>query len=218
MDMMNIGVAAFAIALLIGLFLYFRPHFIREGFTTVALGNETFPKCIARDTEAQSLLAEFQGFSVTSPNSTTGEAYAEFKLILQKLLCMDADITGAGAGVFSSYSLPFATAHDIEPPASFVGRCVRHAVRARDVEVAMDKYEARGLELLKTLCFDEQQRAAAATKFHSIVVRISSHIQHNCLMEKATLDIPAGPRDPGYFTSNTLTELAPFEPQGRQWI
>lgn len=220
MDMMTVGFTTFLIAVAIGLFLYFRPQYIREGFVTVALGNETFPKCLARDAEAQQLLSEFQGFSVSSPNSTHGEAYAELKLILQKLLCIDADITGSGAGVYSTYSLPFATAHDIEPPASFVGRCVKRAVRARDVEVAMDKFEERGLELIKTLCFDEPQRKKAATKFHSIVARVSSRIQHNCLMEKATMDVPAGPRDPAYFTSSTLSMFAPFTISGNenQWI
>lgn len=217
---MTVAFTAFLIALAVGIFLYFRPQYIREGFTTIALDNETYPKCILRDNEAQQLLHEFQGFSVTSPNSTTGESYAEFKLILQKLLCMDADITGSGAGPYSTYSLPFATAHDIEPPFNFVGRCVKRSIRPRDLEVAMDKYEARGMELLKTLAFDEKQRVAASKKFHNIVLRTSRNIQRACLTEKASLDIPAGPRDPGYFTPTKIEELGPFTITGgeKQWI
>lgn len=212
--MMLIVVISFLIAVAIGLFLYFRPRYISEGFATVALDNETFPKCLLRDTEAQQLLSEFQGFTVTSPNSIHGEAYAEFKLILQKILCIDADITGSGAGTYSTYNLPFATAHDIEPAASFVGRCIKRAVRSRDIEVAMDKFEARGLQLLNTLCFDEKQREAAAKKFHSIVLRITASISRNCLSEKATMDTPAGPRDPGYFTPAKVNEYHEFSLSG----
>jgi len=214
MDPMTVALAAFLIAVAIGLFLYFRPKFIREGFVTIALDNETHPKCLMRDAEAQELLHKFQGFSVTSPNSTHGEAYAEFKLILQKMLCIDADITGSGAGTYSTYNLPFATAHDIEPAASFVGRCVKRAARSRDVTVAMDKFEERGLALLKTLCFDEKDRKAAATKFHNIVSRVSRNIMRACLMEKASLDTPAGPRDPGYYAPPELKQLHEFTLSG----
>jgi hypothetical protein len=212
MDPMNVALGAFLITVVIGLFLYFRPNYFstKEGFATLALDNETMPKCLLRDTEAQKLLARFQAFSVTSPNSTHGEAYAELKLIVQKLLCMDADITGSAAGPYSSYTLPFATAHDTEPPASFVGRCVRHAARPLDVELTMDKYEGRGLELIKTLCFDEPQRKSASTMFHDIVARVTRNIMRACTVEKASLDIPAGVRDPGYYTPPQIQTLSPY--------
>jgi hypothetical protein len=217
MDPMKIAFVSFLIVLAIGLFLYFRPRYLRqqtEGFATIALDNETMPKCLLRDAEAQRLLASFQAFSVTSPNSAQGEAYAELKLIIQKLLCMDADITGSAAGPYSTYNLPFATAHDTEPVASFVGRCVRHAARPLDLEITMDKYEGRGVELIKILCFDESQRKKASTQFHDIVGRVSRNISRACLTEKASLDTPAGPRDPGYYTPPELEELRPYQLTG----
>lgn len=213
MDPLTIAFCAFLATLAIGLFFYFRPQ-TKEGFATLALDNETMPKCLLRDTEAQQLLAEFQGFSVTSPNSTHGEAYAELKLIVQKLLCMDADITGSAAGPYSTYSLPFATAHDTEPLANFVGRCTRNAVRTTDIEITMDKYEGRGIELIKMLCFDEPQRKAAALKFHSIVARVSRNITQACTMKKASLDTPAGVRDPGYYTPPGLQTLRAYTISG----
>jgi len=219
MDLLNIAIVAFFIALAIGAFLYFRPKAM-EGFVTVAVDGELMPKCIARDAEAQQLLAEFQGYKIVSPNSKNGEAYDELKMILQKLLCMDADITGSGAGPYTTYSLPFATQHDIEPVASFVGRCVRNAVRSRDIEVAMDKYEARGIVLIRQLCNDEPTRAVAAKKFHDIVLRVTRNITRACLTEKATLDTPAGPRDPGYFTPDKIMTLHEYSITGgeRQYL
>jgi hypothetical protein len=219
MDPMMIAFSTFILAVIIGLFLYFRPQYIREGFATVALDNEVYPKCILRDIEAQQLLAEFQGYSVMSDNTSTGMAYNEFKLIIQKLLCIDADITGSGAGPYSTVNLPFATSHDIEPPTSFVGRCVRRAIRSQDLVTAIDKYESRGLTLLKTMCFDEKQRAVASRKFHSIVARVSRNISRACLTEKASLDTPAGIRDPGYYLPPQLQRLHDFKITGGiQWL
>lgn len=222
MDLLTIAFGAFFVALAIGIFLYFRPHYLNkvEGFATLALDNETMPKCLLRDAGAQNFLAQFQAFGVTSPNSTQGESYAELKLIVQKLLCMDADITGSAAGPYSTYSLPFATAHDLEPLANFVGRCTRHTVRSKDIEMTMDKFESRGLELINTLCFDEPQRKAASSQFHSIVERVTRNISRACLTEKASLDIPAGVRDPGYYTPSELQSLGSFTTSGnvKQYI
>lgn len=205
---MNIALAAFFVALAIAAFLYFRPRFFAEGFATIALDGESMPKCFLRDAEAQRILAEFSG--AQAPASDAGMAYAELKLILQKALCMDADITGSGAGPYSTYQMPFATAHDIEPAASFVGRCVKGAVRTRDLEMVIDKFEGRGVELIGTLCADKAKRARVLEMFHNVLARASRNMADKCLVEKATLDIPAGPRDPGYFEPDSVKELGKY--------
>lgn len=203
---MTLAVYAFLVVLAIGVFLYLRPRFINEGFVTVAIDDSVMPRCLARDNDAQSLLAQL--YSKAASNSKAGEAYEEFKLILQKLLCIDADITGAGAGVYSTYSLPYVTAHDIEPAANFVGRCVRNAVRERDVFMVLEKLESRGVELLKIQCSgDSAAMNTNITLFNSIVKRIGASITSKCLSEKANMDIPASPRDPGYYTPHTIDSL-----------
>jgi hypothetical protein len=208
-DYMTLATYAFLVVLAIGIVLYLRPRFMAEGFTTVAIEGETMPRCLARDPESQALLAQL--YSKSAANSAAGEAYEEFKLILQKLLCIDADITGAGAGIYSTYQLPYATAHDIEPAANFVGRCVRNAVRERDVAMVLEKFESRGNVLLKTMCSGDS--AAVNTNistFNRIVKRIGASITSKCLMEKANMDVPAGPRDPGYYTPNNVEELGEY--------
>ena len=214
MDYLTIAIGAFFIVLAIGIFLYFRPAFISEGFATVALDGESMPKCFLRDAAAQNLLARFQGLKISAPNSESGEDYDEFKTLLQKILCIDADITGSGAGPYSTYQLPFVTAHDIEPAASFVNRCIRNAVRPRDVEIAMDKFETRGHELIKSMCFDEASQKSAALQYHDIMMRVTRNITSKCLQEKATLDIPAGVRDPGYYLPQKVEELHTYSISG----
>jgi hypothetical protein len=208
------ALAAFFIAVFIGVFLYFRPHTLTEGFATVALEGETMPTGLLRDAEAQALLARFQGLKVVAPNSETGQAYDEFKLILQKVLCIDADITGAGAGTFTTYRLPFSTHHDIEPAASLVNRCIRQAVQPRDIEIAMDKFESRGNELIDVLCFDDASKQEARVQFHGILLRVARNITATCLKPKASMDIPAGPRDPGYYVPHDVETLRPYAISG----
>lgn len=205
---------AFFVVLAIGVFLYFKPRFLSEGFTTIALDEKTMPKCFTRDPEAQELLSMLGAAAQAPANSEAGMAYSELKLILEKMLCMDADITGSGAGVYATYQLPYATSHDIEPAASFVNRCVRKAVRDRDIEVAFGKFEDRGIELIQTMCESKEQQKAALDKFRSIVARTIQAISKNCLMSKDTMDKPAGPRDPGYYTPASLETLRPYQISG----
>jgi len=183
-----------------------------EGFTTIALESQTMPKCFLRDADAQALVQEF----VQSPNA---DAFAELRLILQKVLCMDADITGAGAGVYSTYQLPFATAHDIEPAASFVNRCVKGAVRSRDLEMVIDKFEGRGSQLIQSLAQTPAQKQSAMDRFNRILKRASGAMKKNCIVEKASMDIPAGRRDPGYFEPDFVGEQGAYQiTGGRQYF
>lgn len=212
---MTIALVAFVCVLLIGAVLYFRPHILNEGFTTLAVDSDSMPKCFLRDADAQRILAEVTPSQERAPASAGAMALAELTLILQKVLCIDADITGSAAGVYSTYRLPFATAHDIEPAASFVGRCVRNAVRSRDIEIAMDKFEGRGKELIATLCAgNTKQHDRVQSLFHDVVARVTRNIARACLTEKATLDRPAGPRDPGFYEPDEVKELRPYTIRG----
>lgn len=209
-DYIKLAVYGFLAVLAIGFVLYLRPRFINEGFTTIAIDGDVMPRCLARDADAQALLARL--YAKAAPNSPAGEAYDEFKLILQKLLCIDADVTGAGAGAYSTYKLPYATAHDIEPAANFVGRCLRNAVRERDVVMVLEKFETRGNTLLRTICGGDASAVNAnIASFNAIVKRTGARITAKCLTESASMDIPASPRDPGYFTPPSIEDLQEYK-------
>jgi hypothetical protein len=218
MDPFKYALAFLAIAVAIAVFLYFRPRFANtEGFATLALDDKTMPKCILRNADAQALLAMLASYD--TPTREYSAAYDEFKLILSKLTCIDADITGMGAGVYSTFNLPFATSHDTEPAAEFVGRCVRNAVRSRDIELVMDKFERRGIELLNDLCSDADKEAAVQ-RYRSVLMTVQRNITQRCLSEKNTMDKPASPRDPGYFSPPCLQSLSPYTivGGGKQYI
>jgi len=198
---------------IIGLVLWKRQPRVSEGFATIAL-DDAMPRCFTRDADAQSLMANFQGLKTAAPASNAAMAYEELKLILTKVLCMDADITGMGMGPYSTYQLPYATAHDIEPVASFVSRCIKGAVRERDLEMVMSTFYDRGLTLINAMCFDEKSKQWANNKFHTIITRATRNISQNAFKEKATLDRPAGARDPGYSQPHTSLDQGPYTIKG----
>jgi hypothetical protein len=220
-NMLTVSFVAYAIIIGIAIFLYFRPKFMQqpwpwaqEGFTTIAIDGETIPKCLLRDIEAQNLLSKFQGMKQKNPTPESNMEYDELKLILQKALCLDADVTGPAAGPYSTFQFPFATSHDIEPTASFVGRCVRRVVRERDIEMLIDKYLSRGETLIGRLC-DGQTKQSALTSFRNVIGRVKKNITPVCMSDKANLDRPTGARDPGYYESDSIKNLQPYEITGK---
>lgn len=218
-SMTNIAIVAFFITLAIATVLYFRPRLLMtaEGFTTIAIDDVTAPKCFLRDANAQKLITKFADIKRNAPPSCPkAMALAELTQILQKALCIDADLAGAGMGPYSTYQLAYATAHDIEPAANFVNRCLRNAVRSRDIEEVMTKFENRGMALLAELEADGE----AGALFHDVMLRAGRNISEYCLKEKASLDRPAGVRDPGYFEPPTLEKYREYEivGGGKQWI
>ena len=218
MDFESLAEMAFLVLFVIAIALYIYPRFLTrpppkaEGFSTIALNKSNFPSCLARDYEAQELLSDLKaGLAGFAPSADAPMAYAEIALIVQKLLCMDADITSYGAGEYASLRLPFATAHDMEPVGTFVGRCLRNAVRQRDLDITFDKYRQRGNELLGTLCHNSAAKAKAFTTFDALLDRTQANISKVCLKEHASMDIPAGVRDPGYYTPDDLINLGPYQ-------
>ena len=197
--------------------MYLYPGFLKEveGFSTIAVDPVYSPKCFARDAEAQRLLAEVVNMV---PRTSEGVQWVdEFRLILTKFLCIDADITGSGSGVYSTMDLQFNTFHDMEPVANFVGRCLNRSLKERDITLTLEKLELRGAELLKGMTgVDKVQRDKWVASLHNIATRTSQAIHKVCLMPVASLDRPAGVRDPGYNDDLTsLSRPAPYEELAR---
>jgi len=213
----NILLAGFILLFFVTILMYLYPGFLNriEGFSTIAVDPVYSPKCFTRDAEAQRLLAEVVN---TVPRSSEGVQWVdEFRLILTKFLCIDADITGSGSGVYSTMGLQFNTFHDMEPVANFVGRCLNRSLKERDSTLTLEKLELRGAELLKGMTsVDKVQRDKWVASLHNIATRTSQAIHKVCLMPVASLDRPAGVRDPGYNDDLTsLSRPAPYEELAR---
>jgi hypothetical protein len=192
----------FIVFIIACLYFVYVQEAVREGFATHAIDAEHMPRCFLRDTAAQNLAQRLAPF-------VDREEYKELLHILQKILCIEADVSGAGIGGFETARLEFATAHDIEPVGNFVGRCLRGAVRQRDIDIAFDKYRVRGAELITELC-GEADAAKDIAIFQQIVQRVAGAVSAACARKTASLDIPAGPRDPGYYEPDAVEFLSKY--------
>jgi hypothetical protein len=210
----NLVTVGLVILFAVTIVLYIFPQALREGFSTVSVDPVNHPKCFSRDAEAQRLLAEVQAAGPATPEGI--QWIDEFRLILSKFLCVDADITGSGSGVYSTMDLQFNTFHDMEPVANFVGRCLNRSLKERDINLTLEKLENRGAELLKGMTMVKQeQKEIWVASLHNIAMRTSQAIHRVCLMPVASLDRPAGPRDPGFYdTSKGLSKPASYQEMG----
>jgi len=166
------------------------PPPFNEGFT--AVDDRRMPACVERSPAAQRILFDLARYPKTD------EAAEELRLLLSKLCCIDADISTSGAGVYRTLALQFRTSHDMEPPTSFVGRCLNNAVRQRDIDLVMDKFETRGRSLIKSRC------PASQKDFDEVIAMTRLSMVSFCLGDQPSIDKPMGARDPGFWApSNT---------------
>jgi len=172
------------------------PFNMREGFT--AVDEKLMPACTERSPAAQRILFDLARYP------TTDEGAEELRLLLSKLCCIDADISTSGAGVYRTLALQFRTSHDMEPPTSFVGRCLNNAVRQRDIDLVMDKFEKRGRALIKSRC------PASETDFDEVIAMTRLSMISFCLGDQPSMDKPMGARDPGFWSPSN-TDIRQYE-------
>jgi hypothetical protein len=174
---------------------------ITENFAVAAVDPARMPACAERSTEAQSLLARFASIPASD------EAAAELRLLISKLCCMEADIVAPSAGTYRTLPLQFRTSHDLEPPSTTVGRCLKQSLPQRDIDLALEKYTRRGHELLKTTLPDCH---AAPLEFDAVVERLRRAFS-TCQRQQPSMDHPIGVRDMGFWESRNVANLSAYK-------
>lgn len=203
-------IAIVGTGVLFRMYPYF-PKESREGFGNPAI-SPNFPKCIQRNIDAQVLLSIFPtcGDPAKAPSDDATDR-EELKLILTKLTCLDSDVTNSGVTGYRSMSLPFNTNHDIEPLGNFVGRCLNNGTREQDLTLLMDKYEKRGKMLINQISKRTGMNSKTPQEHYEAVLRVTSNVLNTgCLAKRSGLDIPSGPRDPGYTVPFSVEKLANY--------
>lgn len=186
----------FGLALLL---VHYRPV-KTEGFANAAVDPKLAPACTQRSTAAQHILEAIAHLPETD------EGAAELRLLLSKLTCIEADVSTAGAGTYRTLKLQFRTSHDMEPATSVVSRCLRNAMRQRDIDLIIDKFEKRGKQLIKSRCPSAENLA----DFDDVIATTRLAMVSFCLGDQPSMDKPAGARDPGFWEPED-TDLRQYE-------
>lgn len=195
--MSNTALLVVFLVVLALLLVHYRPSKV-EGFAVAAVDPIRMPACAERSPAAQRILAAIAHY----PESDEGAA--EIRLLLSKLCCMEADVSTAGAGVYRTLPLQFRTSHDMEPPTTFVGRCLRNAVRQRDIDLVMDKFEKRGRALIRSRCPESRK------DFDEVIASTRLAFVSFCLGDQPSMDKPMGARDVGFWAPDD-TDLMQYQ-------
>lgn len=171
-----------------------------EGFAVASVDALRMPACAERSASAQRILADIAHL----PESD--EAAAELRLLLSKLCCMEADLVTPASGAPRTLQLQFRTSHDMEPPSTIVGRCRRNAVRQRDIDLIIEKFEKRGRALVQSRCSGSELVA----EFDKVVNQTRLTMNSFCLGNQPSMDKPLGSRDLGYWAPED-TDLEQYQ-------
>jgi hypothetical protein len=206
--MYNTLVLALGLVVLALLLVHFRPRIelpTEEGFSTAAAVNRSvMPECVTRSTDAQSLLARIAAYPLEQENA------AELRQLVSKLCCMEADIAAPSAGVYRTMNFQFRTSEDMEPASTIVGRCLRNAVNKRDIELIIEKFQARGHVLIKSLCVGEDVNAGLK-ELDTVVARLQFAMTSFCLGKQPSMDRPVGARDMGFWEPEEVADLSQYQ-------
>ena len=197
------------LVVMIGVRLNMYPSLPVEGFSSPRVAPNQ-PTCVQRNGDAQRLLAIFPTCAdqYRAPGEDAQDRI-ELQLILNKLTCLDADVTNNGVSGYNTFNLPYNASHDAEPLTNFVGRCLNNGTRSRDLEIVIDRYEKRGNTLITQIC----KRANNDSKeplglFNEVIKTTMKALTQNCLAQHSSLDRPFGPRDPGFSVPFSVERLA----------
>jgi hypothetical protein len=187
-----------ALALLL---IHFHPAATMEGFSLAGVDPVRSPACTQRSADAQKLLARFADVP-----QEDGDA-AELRLLLSKLCCMEADISSPAAGVIRTIPLQFRTSHDMDVASTLVSRCQKGATNARDVDLVIEKFTVRGHALVTGLCDEPEAHA----EFERVVSRLRWAMTTFCIPAQPSMDRPVGPRDVGFYETESVAELSQYQ-------
>lgn len=184
--------------------VHFRPAMVNEGFSVAAVDPVLSPACTQRSADAQKLLGRIASVPKTDTDAE------ELRLLLSKLCCMEADISSPAGGIVRCIPFQFRTTHDMDVASTIVSRCQKNAINNRDIDLILDKFATRGHELVKRLCVGPDA-AEAAAEFDKVVGRLRWAMTSFCLTPQPSMDKPAGPRDVGFWESDTVAALSQYQ-------
>jgi hypothetical protein len=123
-----------------------------EGFYGGAAVGTGQPFCAEASVEAAQLYAMFDG-RLQAPGVDSGsDDFREFAQLLGKLACLKKDLLSPSGIVEATRYPDYATTSDLEPIQETAARCLAKTIPQRDLDLAFDKWNKRGTELLLHLC------------------------------------------------------------------
>jgi len=182
-----------------------------EGFAGPA--KVGIPDCLQESSTAAKLYS-----IVASKKQTTEEGpddLREFALILSKTSCLKKDLLSQSGFVEATRYQVYSTAHDIEPVAETTARCLAKTIPERDLDISLEKWNTRGILLLKRLCSSTELSDAQIKETNSLFKQhmddVTDIAKSMCLKGPVEIAGTPGPRDVAAYTPPKLEELREYK-------
>ena len=190
-------------------------HKATEGFYGGAAVGAGQPFCAESSVEAAQLYAMFDG-RLQAPGVDSGsDDFREFAQLLGKLACLKKDLLSPSGIVEATRYPDYSTTSDLEPVQETTARCLAKTIPRRDLDLAFDKWNKRGTELLLHLCtaanLSEKEAKEAEDIFAKLWTDVYDVSQTQCLSTAATATIAGQQqvRDP--VPNSDVDDMAPYK-------
>lgn len=171
----------------------------KEGFYGGVAVGAGIPDCLRLSVEGSRL---YEMFATKPTGFEEGSAdFQELTLLLSQLSCFKKDLMGVAKQVEATRYQPFATQIDMEPIAETTARCFAKTIPPRDLDLAFDKWNKRGIFLITRLCtsysLTESEVTKAESLFKSFIADVLDVAKDNCLTGTPTIQAQPqlNPRD-----------------------
>jgi len=128
---------------------------------------------------------------------------------------MKKDLMGTSGIVEATRYQPYSTAHDIEPVAETVARCLAKTIPERDLDIGLEKWNKRGKELIRKLCtsynLSDSELNNVDKLFKKHIIDITDIAKSRCLKGEVEIGGKKGPRDVGPYEPPELSELQDYK-------
>jgi hypothetical protein len=182
-----------------------------EGFAGPATG-AGIPDCLRSSSESAELYAFIT--RQAAPSDEAADDVRELSAILGKFSCFKRDLMSPSGIVEATRQQQFYTSHDIEPIAETTARCFAKTIPQRDLEIAFDKWKARGTQLIKRICkfykYSESDLKQALSLFQKAYSDIHEVALSACCEGAPTLAGGEAPRMVHGFEPSSLLVLRDY--------
>ena len=171
----------------------------KEGFYGGVAVGAGIPDCLRTSVEGARLHALFA--NKVSEFEEGPADFRELTLLLSQLSCFKKDLMGVAKQVEATRYQPFATELDMEPIAETTARCFAKTIPPRDLELAFDKWNKRGIFLITRLCtsanLTDAEHNEAEQLFRAFIADIKEVAGDACLTGTPTIQAQPqlNPRD-----------------------
>jgi len=186
---------------------------IMEKFGGAANG-AGIPACLRNSAESAALVSFFLEKGVNRTEEGNPD-FQELNQILSKMACLQKDLASPSHLVDATRGISLSTMHDLEPVADTAARCFNKTIPPRDLQITLNKWNERGMFLLRRLCVSADLNSSQVENMEGLFKKAWDQchktLKQECLVGEPTISGVPAPRQVVNNMTPDLADLAPYQ-------